>query len=229
MKLLNNILLCTVLVLFIIAIIVFIKIFIHGVSTMEIGSGADWVSAVCAFGTLLVALFAYEKAKNIFSEKWNEEDTIIILQVNTHLHEQGSLMTQLHQLYERLSDDYSSTNSPYLLLKHYEYFSIKVSEFHSSNIVLQHLIYRLDKRKINMTKTPLIKNISKELSEAYNKLSLKCSDITSVLFHELHKHDNEITNEMMKRLRQKIYNRTEVNSYFSKSYNLIREFNTDSF
>ncbi|HDH7838241.1 TPA: hypothetical protein PJH80_004948 [Raoultella ornithinolytica] len=196
---------------------------------MEIGSGADWVSALCAFGTLLVALFAYEKAKNIFSDKWNEEDTIIILQVNTHLHEQGSLMTQLHQLYERLSDDYSSTNSPYLLLKHYEYFSIKVSEFHSSNIVLQHLIYRLDKRKINMTRSPLIKNISKELSEAYNKLILKCSDITSVLFHELHKDENEFTDEMMKRLRQKIYNRTEVNSYFFKSYILIQEFNTDSF
>lgn len=72
MKFLNNILLCTVLVLFIIAIIVFIKIFTHGVSTMEIGSVTDMINSFCNLVMAISAAYAAYNAKKWFNRKTTE-------------------------------------------------------------------------------------------------------------------------------------------------------------
>lgn len=72
MKLWNNILLCTVFVLFIIAIAVFIKVLTHGVSTMEIGSITDMISAFCNVVMAFSAAYAAYNAKKWFNRKTTE-------------------------------------------------------------------------------------------------------------------------------------------------------------
>lgn len=72
MKLWNNILLCTVFVLFIIAIIVFIKVFTHEISTMEIGSVTDMISSFCNIVMAFSAAYAAYNAKKWFNRKTTE-------------------------------------------------------------------------------------------------------------------------------------------------------------
>ncbi|EPO5571497.1 hypothetical protein ACUB4Z_002168 [Klebsiella pneumoniae] len=102
MKFWNNILLSTVLVLFIVAIVTFIKVLAYGtgitnlISTIEIGSITDWISALSTFGTLVVAIFAYKSAPRWISEKQNEEG---FNHVSSMLRDYDAIVLELSDIY----------------------------------------------------------------------------------------------------------------------------------
>ncbi|EPO7715196.1 hypothetical protein PGR10_06345 [Klebsiella sp. 141198] len=102
MKFWNNILLSTVLVLFIVAIVTFIKVLGYGtgitnlISTIEVGSLTDIISSLSTLGTLVIAYLAYKSAPLWIREKQNEEG---FNHVSSMLRDYDSIVLELRNIY----------------------------------------------------------------------------------------------------------------------------------
>ncbi|KLE44105.1 hypothetical protein [Klebsiella aerogenes] len=102
MKFWNNILLSTVLVLFIVAIVTFIKVLTYGtgitnlISTIEVGSLTDIISSLSTLGTLVIAYLAYKSAPLWIREKQNEEG---FNHVSSILRDYDSIVLELRNIY----------------------------------------------------------------------------------------------------------------------------------
>ncbi|HDU5289242.1 TPA: hypothetical protein RFU75_003343, partial [Klebsiella aerogenes] len=98
----NNILLSTVLLLFIVAIVTFIKVLAYGtgitnlISTIEVGSLTDIISSLSSLGTLVIAYLAYKSAPLWIREKQNEEG---FNHVSSMLRDYDSIVLELRNIY----------------------------------------------------------------------------------------------------------------------------------
>ncbi|EKT3979647.1 hypothetical protein QEF67_000131 [Klebsiella aerogenes] len=114
MKFWNNILLSTVLVLFIVAIVTFIIVLTYGtgitnlISTIKVGSLTDIISSLSTLGTLVIAFLAYKSAPRWIREKQNEEG---FNHVSSMLRDYDNIVLELTDIYWDVSSSASYLNN----------------------------------------------------------------------------------------------------------------------
>lgn len=177
MKFWNNILLSTVLLLFIVAIVTFIKVLTYGASTMEIGSVTDWISALSTFGTLVVAYIALRKAPDWLAQKHYEkafsavEDSIF-----NELYNVRSSSLKLKEVFTRLSGIYirsitAREDVPFSHLEAMQELTVYTTDFQKRAHIIINQIKAISRTRYEITGyTESILDILVKTSEKYNDL-----------------------------------------------------------